>query len=243
MKNRLVVALDVDTEDQALQLFNQLRDIAGVFKVGSQLFTAVGPGVVRKIAGAGGRVFLDLKFHDIPNTVASAAVEAVRLGVSIFNVHASGGYEMLSRTAEAVKGEAERLQVLPPIALAVTVLTSSNDATLAESGVGEAVEKHVERLAMLAHKSGMDGVVASPHEIRLIRRAVSDKEFVILTPGVRPVGVPQHDQKRIMTPAEAVDAGADYIVVGRAITGAADPAQAASDILGQISQNLSESNT
>jgi orotidine-5'-phosphate decarboxylase len=238
-KNKLVVALDVETEHSALELVARLRDVAGMFKVGSQLFTAAGPDLVRKIVSNGGPVFLDLKFHDIPNTVAAAAVEAARLGVSILNVHASGGSEMMTRAAKAVREDAAKRGTRPPILLAVTVLTSSNDSTLGEIGVGVNVRQQVEKLALLAQRSGIDGVVASPLEIALIRSAVNDPRFIILTPGVRQAGGEHHDQKRVMTPGEAVRAGADYLVVGRAITGAGNPVQAALSIVSEMQSALS----
>lgn len=232
--NRLIVALDVETSREAFTLFSALRDVAGMFKIGSQLFTAEGPGIVRDIIRTGGRVFLDLKFHDIPNTVAAAGVEATRLGVSIFNVHAWGGSEMMKRTANAVAYTAEREGITRPKVIAVTVLTSADDSTLAETGLSSSTEDQVKRLALLASASGLDGVVASPHEVRLVRGAVGHGEFVIVTPGVRPAGAADDDQRRVMTPAEAVRAGADYLVVGRAVLKAPDPARAAQEIIAEM---------
>ena len=228
--NSLIVALDVETAAEARELFRALKDVAGMFKIGSQLFTAAGPGLVREIVAAGGRIFLDLKFHDIPNTVAAAGVEATRLGVSIFNVHALGGGEMMRRTAEAVAETARREGIERPSVIAVTVLTSADSATLAEVGIEREAEEQVGRLARLAAQCGLDGVVASPHEVALIRRGVKSPGFLIVTPGVRPSGSAPDDQKRVMTPAEAVRAGADYLVVGRAILKAPDPARAARQI-------------
>lgn len=233
--NKLIVALDVETPLRARELFSALRDVAGMFKIGSQLFTAAGPGFVREIVAAGSRVFLDLKFHDIPNTVAAASREAARLGVSIFNVHAAGGSEMMRRTAEAVTEVSER-EVLPrPIVIAVTVLTSADAATLDEVGVPFNPQEQVLKLARLAESCGIDGVVASPQEVALLRSAIGRGSFVLVTPGVRPAGATAHDQKRVMTPAEAVRAGADYLVVGRAILEAPDPAAAAQKILEEMS--------
>jgi orotidine-5'-phosphate decarboxylase len=227
---RLIVALDVETAREARELFQALKDVAGMFKIGSQLFTAAGPGLVREIVAAGGRIFLDLKFHDIPNTVAAAGVEATRLGVSIFNVHGLGGSEMMRRTAEAVTETAEREGIERPSVIAVTVVTSADSATLAEVGIERGAEEQVSRLARLAAQCGLDGVVASPHEVALIRSGVRLPEFLIVTPGVRPSGSALDDQKRFMTPAEAVCAGADYLVVGRPIIKASDPARAARQI-------------
>lgn len=232
--NKLIVALDVETVRRARELVGMLRDVAGMFKIGSQLFTAAGPDFVREVVGAGSRVFLDLKFHDIPNTVAAASREAARLGVSLFNVHAAGGSEMLKRTAEAVTEVAEREGLSRPTVLAVTVLTSTDAATLVEVGVAAGPDEQVTKLARLAAACGIDGVVASPHEVALVRQSVEQEGFVVVTPGVRPHGAAAHDQKRVMTPAEAVRAGADYLVVGRAILDASDPAQAAQKILAEI---------
>lgn len=230
MNDKLIVALDVETTKQARELFALLRDQVGMFKIGSQLFTATGPSIVREIVEAGGRVFLDLKFHDIPNTVARAGVEAARLGVSIFNVHASGGSQMMRRTAEAVTEVAARENFPRPSIIAVTVLTSAEAATLAEAGVNSEPDKQASALARLAAWSGLDGVVASPHEVALVRAAVTSQKFLVVTPGVRPSKITHDDQKRVMTPFEAVRAGADYLVVGRAILNAPDPLRAAIEI-------------
>ena len=239
-KEKLIVALDVETAGEARRLFDALRDAAGMFKVGSQLFTAEGPDFVRSLAGAGARVFLDLKFHDIPNTVASAAREAVRLGVALFNVHASGGVEMMRRAADATAEEAARLGASKPNVIAVTVLTSIDARTLSETGVEvESVESHVRRLARLADASGLDGVVASPHEIVPVRESVERDGFLVVTPGVRPARAAHDDQKRVQTPAEAVRAGADFIVVGRAILNAPDPARAAREIVEEMEKACS----
>jgi orotidine-5'-phosphate decarboxylase len=227
-KEKLIVALDVETADEALRLFGGLREEAGMFKVGSQLFTAAGPDLVRRLVDEGARVFLDLKFHDIPNTAAAAAREAVRLGVTLFNVHASGGGEMMRRAAEATSEEAARLGVERPRLIAVTVLTSMDAGALAETGVAAAtVEEQVRRLARLAEASGLDGVVASPHEIVPVRESVGRPGFLVVTPGVHPSASAYADQKRVTSPAEAIQRGADFVVVGRAILGSPDPAQAA----------------
>jgi orotidine-5'-phosphate decarboxylase len=233
-RDRLIVALDVETAEQARAIFSALKDYAGMFKIGSQLFTAAGPKVVREIVAAGGRVFLDLKFHDIPNTVARASVEAARLGVSIFNVHAAGGSEMMRRTVTEVREAAAREHFAPPRVIAVTALTSANAATLAEVGCSSGVDEQVERLARLASECGMDGVVASPHEVSLVRAAVGRKSFLVVTPGVRPAGASHGDQKRVMSPREAVRAGADYLVIGRAILEAPDMVRAAEEIIREM---------
>ncbi len=233
-KDKLIVALDVKTASEALRLVSMLRGVAGMFKVGMQLFTAAGPDVVREIVRSGERVFLDLKYHDIPNTVAAAAIEATRLGVSIFNVHAPGGAEMMRRTRDAVGECAESAGLTRPLIIAVTVLTSADAATLVDVGFDEEPAALVPRLARLADASGLDGVVASAHEVALVRAAVTNPEFVVVTPGVRPAGSERFDQKRVMTPREAVAAGADFIVVGRPILDAADPAQAARQIVDEM---------
>ncbi len=239
IKERLIVALDVESRGEALELYARLRDHAGMFKIGMQLFTAAGPALVRELVSAGARIFLDLKYHDIPNTVAAAGVEAARLGVTMFNIHALGGAEMMRRTREAIIEVSEREGLKRPLLLGVTVLTSTDAAVLAQVGSAFAPEELVARLAALAQSCGMDGVVASPREVALVRACTGEGKFLIVTPGVRPSGVAAHDQKRIMTPAEAVRAGADYLVVGRAILEADDPARAAGSIIEEMAQALS----
>ena len=233
-RNKLIVALDVDSATEARRYVSMLSGIVGIFKIGSQLYTAAGPDLVREIANAGERVFLDLKFHDIPQTVAAAGIEAARLGVSIFNVHAVGGSEMMRRTAQAVAEAATAEGLARPAIIAVTVLTSTDDAILAETGFTSDAGQVVRRLSLLAEASGLDGVVASPLEVGIVRSAVGKTDFLIVTPGVRPAGAAHSDQKRVMTPREAVTAGADYLVVGRPILEAKDPARAAQQIVEEM---------
>jgi orotidine-5'-phosphate decarboxylase len=240
-KDKLIVALDVDGAAQALELFVALRDVVGMFKVGSQLFTAAGPEVVRQIIARGGRVFLDLKFHDIPNTVAAAGVEAARLGVSIFNVHASGGAEMLKRTVAAVAEVSTREGLPRPKVIAVTVLTSMDQQSLAQVGFKDDPRSLVVSLASSAAQCGLDGVVASPREIESIREAISDPDFLIVTPGIRSTRDASDDQKRTLTAAAAIRAGADYLVVGRPILTAADPIAAAGAIVTEIENATAKS--
>ncbi len=242
VQKKIIIALDVESSRQALELFSRLRPFAGHFKIGSKLFTAAGPQVVRSIVGAGGRVFLDLKFHDIPAVVAAAGAEATRLGVSIFTVHTAGGGEMMRRTAEAVSEVAERESLERPRAIGVTVLTSMDNATLEEVGVPSSTDEQVRRLARLAFESKLDGVVASPHEAALVRETVKDQNFIIVAPGVRPRDVSHDDQRRVMTPIDALRAGADYLVIGRAIINATDPELAAEKIIEEMSQNSNEDN-
>ncbi len=233
-KDRIVVALDVETPAQALALVEQLRGLVGMFKIGKQLFTAAGPDIVRQVVGMGEKVFLDLKFHDIPNTVAAAGIEAARLGVSIFNVHALGGSAMMRATVDALNDAAERENFTKPLILAVTILTSHDQASLHEIGLERSIQEQVVRLANLAATCGINGVVASPQEITPLRQAIDNPNFVVLTPGVRPAGAALNDQKRVMTPGEAVTAGADYLVIGRPITNAENPAAAAQKISEEI---------
>ncbi len=242
VQNKLIVALDLETADGARRLISSLHGIAGMFKIGSQLFTAAGPDFVKEIIKAGEKIFLDLKFHDIPNTVAAAGVEATRLGVSMFNVHAGGGRAMMRRTAEAVAECAAGEGLARPVILGVTVLTSSDDATLKEIGVREKVDEMVSRLAKLTADSGLDGVVASAREVSLVRAAVAKPGFIVVTPGVRPAGAGKDDQARVMSPREAIAAGADYLVVGRPIVAAPDPARAAQLIVDEMQSNAAGSN-
>jgi orotidine-5'-phosphate decarboxylase len=230
-RKKIIFALDVDGMAEAERWAEILAPHVGMFKVGKQLFTACGPAVVRAILDRGGEVFLDLKYHDIPNTVAMASVEAARLGVTLFNLHALGGYEMMARTVEALgkefpNGRTSRV-------LAVTILTSSNEETLRGVGIELPVPEMVVKLALLAKRAGIDGVVASPLEIPLIRQACGD-DFLIVTPGVRPASASKDDQKRVMTPAEAVKAGASYLVIGRPISAAQEPILAAESIITEI---------
>src|SRR5438067_2278711 len=196
--DKLIVALDVETTHRALDLFDALRDVVGVFKIGSQLFTAAGPEIVRQIVARGGRVFLDLKYHDIPNTVAAAAIEATRLGVSIFNVHAVGGAEMMKRTADVVSETAARENLSPPKIIAVTLLTSLDQNNLRDIGVNKKTHTFVADMAHLAADCGLDGVVASPQEIKIIRERVTRDDFIIVTPGIRLTNK-LDDQKRVMS--------------------------------------------
>jgi orotidine-5'-phosphate decarboxylase len=233
-KEELIVALDVGSAAQALDLFVALRDVVGMFKIGSQLFTAAGPDVVRQIVAKGGRVFLDLKFHDIPNTVAAAGIEAARLGVSIFNVHASGGTEMMQRTAAAVAEVSDREGLARPRVIAVTVLTSLDQKSLEQIGFKDDPGSLVISLARSAAACGLDGVVASPQEIGLVRQAISNPGFLIVTPGIRSGTDASDDQKRTLTAAAAISAGADYLVVGRPILSARDPIAAARALVAEL---------
>ena len=229
--DKLIVALDVETGADALQLAADLRGVSGGVKVGSRLFTLEGPALVRRLVDAGHRVFLDLKFHDIPNTVAQAVAAAVQTGAWMIDVHASGGTAMMQAAARAGHEAAARRGVPPPLLVAVTVLTSIDRETLSGLGVHRPVLDHVVALAQLTRDAGLDGVVASPHETTAIRRAFGD-EFTIVTPGIRggPAGVPRDDQARTMGAGETVRAGASYIVVGRPIITAPDPRAAAQAI-------------
>ncbi|HTK37828.1 MAG TPA: orotidine-5'-phosphate decarboxylase [Pyrinomonadaceae bacterium] len=234
VRDRIIVALDVENAPAAREVMDELRGDVGGFKIGLQLFTAAGAAVVRDAVKSGAKIFLDLKFHDIPNTVASAAVEAARLGVWMFNVHALGGQEMMQRSADAVREVCEREGLSRPKIIAVTVLTSSNAETLKEVGVETPVENEVSRLAKLSAESGLDGVVASPHEISVVRETVAARNFMIVTPGIRPFNATNDDQKRVMTPAEAIAAGSDYLVIGRPIVQAKDRAGAVNEILANL---------
>ncbi|MGD9343869.1 MAG: orotidine-5'-phosphate decarboxylase [Desulfuromonadales bacterium] len=238
-KQRLIFALDVDNLEDARSWVDQLQGQVGVFKIGKQLFTRCGPEVVRLVQERGGEVFLDLKYHDIPNTVAMAGLEALRLGVRMFNVHALGGFEMMAKLVAAIDKVCPRGNPDRPIMLAVTILTSSTEETLRRVGIDRPVSVMVPKLARLAKDAGMDGVVASPQEVGLIRGVCGD-DFLVVTPGVRPAFASQDDQQRITTPADALRSGADYLVIGRPISAAADPALAADMILQEMQDALAE---
>ena len=233
--DQLLVALDVDSGSRALELASTLSGAAGGFKVGSRLFTLEGPALVRQLTGAGARVFLDLKFHDIPNTVAQAIEAAAHTGAWMINVHAAGGMPMMQAAARAAQDAAQRLGRAAPLVIGVTVLTSMDEATLRESGVERPLLAQVVALARMAQAAGLDGVVASPHETASIRAACREG-FTIVTPGIRgaAAGADRHDQSRTMGPAEALRAGASYIVVGRPIIGAPDPRAAADAIVEEL---------
>lgn len=230
--NPILVALDVDSRAAALGLADALRGAVGGFKIGKQLFTAEGPSIVRELAARGDRVFLDLKFHDIPNTVAGAVRSAAATGAWMVNVHASGGRAMMRAAAEAARAAAPDGH--RPLVIGVTVLTSLDQAALDEIGTTRSVVDQVVHLARLAQDSGLDGVVASPHEIRAIRQACGDS-FLTVIPGIRPASPSAgDDQARTMTPAEAMRAGASYLVIGRPITAASDPRAAAERIAEEL---------
>lgn len=227
-RESLIVALDVSNASEAHRIVDVVGDSASIFKVGMQLFTAEGPAIIRDLVSSGRRVFLDLKYHDIPNTVASAVGEAARLGVSMLTVHASGGGKMLRAAVEAARKSNPEMAIL-----AVTVLTSMDDEDLTKVGVRGKVLDQVLRLGILALTEGCAGVVASAQEASELRSKVGD-EFLIVTPGVRPAGVHHGDQARVVTPAQAIAAGASHIVVGRPITASPDPAAAARAILDEM---------
>jgi len=229
---RIIVALDTPDMDAALALAARLDPRLCRVKVGKELFVGAGPAVVENLHGRGFEIFLDLKFHDIPNTVAGACRSAARLGVWMMNVHASGGEAMLRAAREAIESVAR-----PPLLIAVTILTSLSQSDFSAAGFAGSVEEAVERLARLARTCGLDGVVCSAREAKMLRRAVGD-DFTLVTPGIRLPGDEAHDQARSVTPLEAVKLGADYLVVGRSVTRAADPAAVLESIRASISPEL-----
>jgi len=238
VRDRIIVALDVDSAVEAKAIVSELNGRVGAFKVGLQLFTAAGPEFVRELTASGARVFLDLKFHDIPNTVAKASVEAARLGVWMFNLHASGGSEMMRTAVKEVEAVCAEEGIEGPLMIGVTVLTSSSEETLGEIGVDGEVESQVVRLATLAAKSGMDGVVASPLEVAAIRNAVAGTKFLTVTPGIRPFSATADDQKRVTTVGRALAGGSDYVVIGRPITQAADRIEAVEAIVNEANEQI-----
>lgn len=233
MRNPIIVALDVPTAEQALKLAQELAPVAGGFKIGSELFTSAGPDIVRRIRGMGSPVFLDLKFHDIPNTVAKAVAAAVKLDVQMLTVHASGGVEMLKAAEQVAQESAWNLGHTPPLVLAVTVLTSLDSNVLSEIGLDPNISRQVRRLANMANKAGLRGLVCSPREVAEVRQIVPASTQLV-TPGIRAGDAPADDQKRTLAPREALSLGANWLVIGRPIYGAENPRAAAERILKEV---------
>lgn len=231
--DRLIVALDVPTRDAALALVVAIRPKVRRFKIGLELFSACGPALVREVLQGGGQVFLDLKLHDIPNTAARAAVEAARLGVGMFTLHLSGGLMMARRVVDEVDAHCQIHGDTRPQILGVTVLTSLTEEDLDSLGIARSVDDQVAHLAGLGRQAGLDGIVASPREVRRLRGIVG-AQMLIVTPGIRPAGADRNDQARTLTPREAIEAGSDYIVVGRPISAARDPLEAVENILADM---------
>ena len=232
LRKKIIIALDVKNKVEAVAAVSGLKD-ARTFKIGLELFTAEGPALFKKLKALRKSIFLDLKLHDIPNTVAGAVRSAVRHGVQMMTIHTSGGRDMMARAAEAARETAEAEKVERPLLLGVTILTSLKSAELDEVGMKPDVAGQVLRLAGLAKSAGMDGVVCSPQEIEIIRKE-HGQDLLIVTPGIRPAWAAAQDQKRIMTPAEAMQKGADYLVIGRPITGAASPQEAFARIVEEL---------
>lgn len=237
MRERIIVALDVENEHEALALADQLRDYAGAFKVGLQLYGRAGPPIVRSLTEDGHKVFLDLKFHDIPNTVGQAAEAAVDTGAFMINFHAAGGRRMLEAAVTAAGNRAKLLNRPAPLLIGVTVLTSLSGEELLETGLSRTVEEQVAALACLCQEAGLDGVVASARETPVIRKACG-RNFLVVTPGIRPVWAADNDQRRVVTPKEALKLGADYLVVGRPITAAPSPREAAARLLAELAGEI-----
>lgn len=239
-KDRLILALDVDTIEEAKELVYELKDYVGIFKVGLQLFTSVGPEIIKLIHGEGRSIFFDGKFHDIPNTVAKASANLIRHNVTFFNMHIQGGSKMISTSVKLAKETARRLELSKPTILGVTLLTSFGQRTLTEElEIDCNIDDYVGKLAKLAKDSGLDGVVASATDIPKIRRACGE-DFIILCPAIRPTWSVVNDQIRVVTPTDAIRAGVDYMVIGRPITAANDKASAARLILDEIEEALAQ---
>ncbi len=230
----VIVALDFDTCEKALNLVDTLGETVNHYKVGLELFSRCGIEVVKEISKRRKKVFLDLKYHDIPNTVKSAARVGIEAGVWMFNVHALGGYEFLKQIAEFNKEYSEKIGIERPLLIAVTVLTSMDENDLKSIGIESSVEDEVLRLAELSKKAGLDGVVCSAREVKLIKENLGE-DFITVTPGIRPTWAAKNDQKRVVTPKDAIKLGTDYMVIGRPITGAPNPKEAAEKILFEIS--------
>src|ERR1017187_5307089 len=233
MRNPIIAALYVPTAEQALKLAAELAPAPGAFKIGSELFTVAGPDIVKQIRATGASVFLDLKFHDIPNTVAKAVTAAVQLDVQMLTVHTSGGFEMLRAAEQAAEEVAWKIGRIPPLVLGVTVLTSLNTAALREIGLDVNVEYQVRRLATVATRAGLRGLVCSPQEVAKLRQAIPPA-MQLVTPGIRMGAEKADDQKRTLTPREAMDAGANWLVIGRPIYAAENPRAAAENILNSL---------
>jgi orotidine-5'-phosphate decarboxylase len=233
MRNPIIVALDLPSAEEALKLVEQVAPVTGGFKIGSELFTSAGPDMVKRIRDIGSPVFLDLKFHDIPNTVAKAVAAAVKLDVQMLTVHASGGVEMLKAAEQVAQESAWRLGHSPPLVLGVTVLTSLDTNALSEIGLDPNVTRQVRRLANMINKAGLRGVVCSPREVSELRQMLPASTQLV-TPGIRSESDPPDDQKRTLTPREAISLGANWLVIGRPIYAAENPRAAAEKILASI---------
>lgn len=233
MRNPIIVALDVPTAEEALKLVEQVAPVTGGFKIGSELFTSAGPDIIKRIRALGAPVFLDLKFHDIPNTVAKAVAAAVKLDVQMLTVHTSGGSEMLKAAEQIAQESAWRLGHAPPLVLGVTVLTSLDSNSLSEIGLDPNVTRQVRRLANMANKAGLRGLVCSPREVAELRQVLPASSQLV-TPGIRAETDPPDDQKRTLTPREAISVGANWLVIGRPIYAAENPRAAAERILASI---------
>lgn len=233
-KERIILALDLAEQEKALDIVERVGAHINIFKVGAELFTSAGPKIIEEIHKRGKKVFLDLKYHDIPNTVSRAAEAAAELGVYMFSVHALGGYEMMRQAAQALVKASLKKNIDKPRLLGVTILTSIDQVALQnELGIGQRMNTQVRHLAGLVLKAGLDGVIASPHDVETVR-AHCGRGFLIITPGIRPSWTPQDDQKRTMTPKEALKKGADYLVIGRAVLSQPDPVSALERIKEEI---------